>query len=267
MPFAKSVYDYDAAAALSGVDVAYFVMGNRVDERDGVWIFNLDSGSRRFLAPGMDPCWSQDGRLIAYSYGGSIRAQAVDGLTAPIVISPARDFWYPSFSPDGGKIVCQRTSPVDSCGLWVFRVGTGEPPYRFIDDVAAGQPAWSPDGLWVAYLHRTTPVQPELRVVSADGMTYREFRNAGNCKGGRPRWSPGSNRLVVGTNQGIVLVDFPTGSVVLLAGTFEDSLGDPQSGCFARGGEWIVYNKETLRLIRSDGTEDQSLTHAPPSPA
>lgn len=77
---------------------------------DGVYIVDLTSGDRRFIAPfAAEPDWSPDGSKLALSGGGTM--SIADLSTGEIVPFDLPEFSIdPSWSPDGSTIVSPPSS-------------------------------------------------------------------------------------------------------------------------------------------------------------
>lgn len=88
-------------------------------ERQGekqIWVIAAD-GSSRQLARGESPCWSPDGRLVAYVSGGDIWMKPVaGGESVQLTKGPAQD-GSPCWSPSYDRIVYSSNNQ-----LWVLRL-------------------------------------------------------------------------------------------------------------------------------------------------
>jgi tricorn protease len=132
---------------------------------EDLWVMNADGSAPRRLTvdEGIegDPCFSPDGKLIAFS------AQ-YDGNTDVFVIPvgggvPARLTWHPGgdavrgFTPDGRKVlfISQRSTFTGRYSQ-LFTVGTGGGFPEQLEIPNAYYASWSPDGARMAY----TPLAP-----------------------------------------------------------------------------------------------------------
>lgn len=72
-------------------------------ETDRIVLMRKDGTGKRVLAEGIEPCFSPDGKLIAYTAKGAIHLMDTDGGNQREVI-----FWglAPYFSPDGAMLCC-----------------------------------------------------------------------------------------------------------------------------------------------------------------
>ena len=88
---------------------------------------------------------------LVYSSGSTMsRMMLVDlrGTSQPLV-SEARRLASPRYSPDGGRIVVNRTE--ESSEVWIYDLGSKVPARLTSDGLANDRPEWSADGQRVAY--------------------------------------------------------------------------------------------------------------------
>jgi Tol biopolymer transport system component len=152
------------------------------------------------------PSLSPDGNTVIYTARAdgswNIYTQRVGGRNATAILSdPQRDERGPTFSPDGSSIAFHES---DADGGIFVAGATGESVRRVTD--AGFDPAWSPDGKFIAYA--TEEVNDpssrkggsSLYVVAASGGTPRKIADVDD--GVQPSWSSSGDRLVYWSNIG-----------------------------------------------------------------
>ncbi len=158
-----------------------------------------------------DPAWSPDGSKLAFvsarDRGGRLGIALNTSALEPylnakfgdIFVVPAlggsavklvEDAYYPSWSPDGRRIVFMANREGQS-HLWTIPADGGT-PVRITSEYAIDyQPAWSPDGRWIAYGSGALTSSASgfnLSVVAAGGGTPRRLtKDFGYVT--RPAWS------------------------------------------------------------------------------
>jgi Tol biopolymer transport system component len=123
---------------------------------DGIYLMNHNGTGRTRLTAGAEPAWSADGTRIAYTLGHDLGGSALhvmlsDGSGITAVTSAQSSVWdtHASWSPDGGRIVFQRSwdDGVDrytdvfvaaSDGSWAVPLIASTDPWYY-----KGTPAWS----------------------------------------------------------------------------------------------------------------------------
>jgi dipeptidyl aminopeptidase/acylaminoacyl peptidase len=139
-----------------------------------------------------DPTWSPDGKSLAFTSnkgGGLIRLfrQPSDGGGSDDVVADVgrHGVFAPDWSPKGESIIFHTEPP----GLWVQPLGINEKAWEFASTgFNESNPAFSPDGRWVAYSSTRTgsseiyvrpfpAKEPEHKVSRAGGQFPRWRRN------------------------------------------------------------------------------------------
>ena len=160
-----------------------------------IWILDTSTGKARLLTDALVPpdehfCprWSPDSSSIAYS---SLRSAG--GLfTVPVSGGQPRQFTFqefdswPSWSPDGRTIMFERF--LGGQGLWTVPAAGGNPKRITPEKLDANNPAWSPDGDWIAFASAG-----HLSVMKPDGSSVRPITKGPDDR--YPSWSPDSRQL------------------------------------------------------------------------
>jgi len=214
----RIAYHHDARPTDDTTDVSGLYMLNL--ETDSTWL--VVEGSAR------SPDWRPDGERIAFTTG-NVYTVRPDGSDLQQVTAFG-DSFFPAWSPDAQTISFGRSGSRKEVGIWFAHLvsstfskfGFGSTPadwspngkrivYNFRDQLWTADtsrtdstqltdndftnnqdPAWSPDGQWIAWT-AVTDDGSELWIMRADGSD--EQRLAGPIAG-EPSWDPDSKRLV-----------------------------------------------------------------------
>jgi Tol biopolymer transport system component len=214
------------------------IRGHRYNVRTALWLRDLHTGAEHVL---MDPIesdstggnsvrhmkalpgyrWTKDGQSLVVPQGGKIRrVWCASGRveTIPFLATVRREMSEsvrsatrvgdgpldvkflrsPTSSPDGSRMV------FDAVGrLWMMELPNGQ-PRPLIDEKTSGfqlNPAWSPDGKWIAYVTWDDVERGHVWRVRAHGGTPERLTSeAGEYLS--PVWAPDSRSVLVTRGDG-----------------------------------------------------------------
>jgi Tol biopolymer transport system component len=201
-----------------------------INATDGLHEVNVDgqgdvllAGTESHWVAAGEAAWSPDRRYVAFAAPVQGRGAAVDGQI--LLAEVASGCWWPLTKPSTG-------------------------PYS--------NPTWSPDSGRVAYVRSESgaPSKPKtwLDITSTDGAHTTETALA-IVRG--PRWSPdASGRIAFVDNEGLKVVDPNTGNVSMLVPA---GAGSGECVAWSTDGTRLAIGGATLRVVRSDGTDLQTL--------
>src|SRR5262249_1171098 len=130
-----------------------------------------------------------------------------------------------------------------------------------------GQPRWSPDGKWIAYVSDQSG-REEVWACDERGESRKMLTNSDNLKGQLP-WSPDSKHLLfVGSDKKLYKYSFETNQTTAMASGDVINFGtsavmNPQ---WSPDGKWISYTKADPTLLShvyvvpADGGKEQRIT-------
>lgn len=287
-------------------DGKWLVYGTRHEDETGLRIRDLATGDERWLAypvtrdeqesvadrdvyPGMD--FTPDSKEVVASYGGKIWRIPVDGTAAVAVpfrvneeveAGPELSFDYPiedtpQFdvrqirdavpSADGARLAF---TALDE--LFVMDYPDGEPRrIAAMEGVTQAEPAWSPDGQWVAFV-TWGPDGGQLFKTRADGGGRPVQLTTQSAQYQQPSWSNDGQRVVAlrnparafqesvgpgfgGAEMDIVWVPATGGAATVIA----PSAGR-EAPHFVAGSDriYLYHGQKGLVSIRFDGTDEKA---------
>ena len=287
-------------------DGAWLVYGTRHEDRTGLRLRELASGDERWLAypvqrddqesvagadtlPGMS--FTPDSSEVVVSYGGRIWRVPVTAGSEPIPvpfhvrteleIGPELTFEYPVDDRLRFTVRQIRDAAPSPAGttlafaaldrLYVRPVPEGEPQRLTELDMVEAQPAWSPDGAWIAFV-TWSPDGGHLYKVRADGSDPPVRLTTRPAIFQSPAWSPDGAQLVAiqgparsfreaarqtapGASANIVSIPAAGGDWTLVAPTdgrsFPHTTSDPDR-------IFLYHREDGLVSIRWDGTDEKA---------
>jgi Tol biopolymer transport system component len=160
------------------------------------------------------PAWSPDGQRLAFAaqqagiYDIWVSDQLGNGQT-DLTQTPDYAEGAPAWAPDGMRLIYSRGLPDGSIPfeLWTMKAD-GTDPRRLIGDPHndAANPAFSPDGTWIAYVSGPG-IFNDLRVARADGTEdHSIFKLDDGTALDDPAWSPDGQEIVFSLSLNIATI-------------------------------------------------------------
>ncbi len=217
-----------------------------------------------------DPVWSPDGREIAFlrptrhgsdqiwvmNADGSGQRALTRFRTAPQLFGAVN---LPAFSwsPDGLTIVFS-AFPTRQGGrrqLYLLDVRSGGVSRLTRVATGATNPAWSPDGRWIAFVGDVAPDRIFLLSPRTHRVRALAARSGVPVAGLEIAWSPDSRWLAYNASGKLVAFDVRAKRFRRLARAGEAPSWSPD-------GRWIVFTSgNEVRLVRSDGSGARAILH------
>ncbi|HEX8601156.1 MAG TPA: hypothetical protein VF774_00790, partial [Pseudoduganella sp.] len=259
---------------VSGGALAFLPAGGAVDGKTNGGIIGKTNGEIKGEIN--SPSWSADGRMMVFH-------RETDSAWPPFQhwhsLDPAftllRTGVFPSFLPDGGRIVLNdRTAGILHNSIITVGADGGQPAMLFHDDSrSALAPVVSPSGRQIAFgIGRFfQSVQgkavADIALIDADGSNLTLLTD-GSGNFGLPSWSPDGRQLVYraagGAEDGLIIMDVASRSTRHVPGTgTKDNFpawsprGDLISFTSNRDGDYEIYT------VHPDGSGLARLTRRP----
>ena len=173
------------------------------------WGGDAENGRRMFVDPAglfsSQPSFSPDARKVLFRSNVHTRSRRAElytvdrdtGARARLTTTVEHDERYPTFSPDGSRIVFTSTRG-GTTGVWVAQADGSDPRLLFDGPATACAPAWSPDGSRIAFeTFSVEDVDGEIFVMDSDPATDDVPRplapSPAHDEG--PAWSPDGTHI------------------------------------------------------------------------
>ena len=164
--------------------ILFLGCGDEEPEADGVIPVLLEVSG--------EPSWSSKD-VIAVGFGNSIYYCDPGGTNVKkITPKPELEVFDLDWSPDGETIVFEGVD-LGGSGSELYKLEFPEPEATLFVDEEANDPAWSPDGKYIAY-SRVTGYNSSIWIVPAAGGVPKELTAPG-CDVS-PEWAPNSEDVV-----------------------------------------------------------------------
>ncbi|HUQ90612.1 MAG TPA: CehA/McbA family metallohydrolase [Bryobacteraceae bacterium] len=164
------------------------------------------------------PCWSPDGKELAFSMSGSIWKIAAGGTVAQELTANASYDSSPAWSPSG-RWITYTAEDSQGVNLMLLNVATGESSRLTSGNNLNLDPAWSPDGRKIAFVRSEPRGRFHISYLPFDeGRAGSMVRLTSDNDFGRarlyfnrfddhiqPAWSPDGKELMLVSNRGIPL--------------------------------------------------------------
>lgn len=255
-----------------GVDTAPMWQGKSVwyvstagpEHRSNIWVYDTVTGKRRQVTKyaDFDVKWPSrgpgaDGKgEIVFQHGSELclmdlateKVRVVD-VRIPgerITLAP-RDVDVSRFIFGWGISATGKRAVIEARGdIWTAPVKNGVPRNLTRSDGSNERdPAWSPDGRWIAYLSDATG-EYELYITQSDGRgETRQLTKDGGLFRYQPVWSPDSKRIAFTDQRGSLLVHtIETGQTVVVD---TDPWAERPDFAWSPDSKWCVYTRHDER--------------------
>ena len=195
----------DVTATMSNLALSPTGKRVAVEARGEIFTIPAEKGDVRNISNSSasaerEPAWSPDGKMLSYFSDRSgeyaLYIEAQDGLTPPreIKIPTTGHFYTAAWSPDGKRIMFHDTN----LKLWVVDVATGQAKIVGSDPwmvpTRTMNPAWSPDGKWIAYAKHLNSLYHAIEVVNVETGASKQVTD-GLADAVSPTWDASGKYL------------------------------------------------------------------------
>jgi eukaryotic-like serine/threonine-protein kinase len=167
------------------------------------------------------PVWTPDGRHLVFSSRQGNRSilwwTRADGGSEPLKLAESEQPLEPySFSPDGKRLAYSAFAPDTAYDVWTMPLDISDPdkpkpgkPEPFLQQpVGESNPAFSPDGRWIAFVS-TAMGSPQVEVRPFPGPGGHWQASSGGSGAVSPLWVRNARQLLYSTLEGqIMVVDY-----------------------------------------------------------
>lgn len=246
----------------------YYVSDAGPEHRINLWQYDVASGQHRQVtrferddvrSPAIGPGPEGQGEIV-FQLGSSLRLLDLgDETTREIPV------WIPGDRAEPYRRSIDVAEQIQAWGIsstgkravveargdiWTLPAKKGAPRNLTHSDASAERdPAWSPDGRWIAYFGDSTG-EYELHVIPSDGSGEpRRLTHAGRAYRSGISWSPDSKHLAFSESDGaLVLYSFDSGELKTIDHSPMGGGGIPR---WSHDSRWLTYARPTAESMNS----------------
>jgi hypothetical protein len=230
------------------------------------FLMTADGGNKRMLADEPVPTWAPGGgRLIVNAVGAFLYEPKIISRTNGCAqsIRPHGYVGDVSWAPDGTRFAyTDRSFVMDRTGpgfLSTFDILTGQSAR--LGTLGERDPAWSPDGRKIAYVHPDDYDKDSIWLMDPDGRNKRLFRSGGGGSVRDPAWSPDGSRLAYieehsGATKIVTVRATDAGGLVTVT-----SVPDISSVAYSRDGRTMFFTRTSA--VDGSGRSVQNIFTGP----
>lgn len=242
----------------------YYLSDQGAEHRLNIWVYDVKTGRRQQVTrfreydvkwPSIGP-GPKGGGEIVYQYGSELQTLDLStGKTRTVevripgdrptlrarAVDASRFIENWSLSATGKRVAVEARGDI-----WTLPAKDGTPRnLTRTSGVAERDPAWSPDGRWIAYFSDKTG-EYELYITQSDGRgETKALTKDGKAFRWMPRWSPDSRHILFGDKTGsLFLYTLASGQTKLVD---RDNWDIRLSASWSPDSRWLVYARNDDR--------------------